>query len=109
MGRACMRRRLRPRPLISGLPEISTMTEWVWLSSLSRPAHLAAVRRGNRDAGGGIFVELVAQRADRDAEDVGRVGAVAETVLERLQDQLALNVGDGAADQRAGDGLRRHR
>src|SRR3984893_3616680 len=63
-------------------------------------AYLAAARRWYRHAVGGIFVELVAQGADRDAEDVGRVGAVAEAVLERLQDEVAFHVGDRAADQR---------
>src|SRR4051812_6246827 len=77
-----------------------------FVSKLRRAAEVAAVRRRDRHAGGRIFVELVAQRADRDAEDVRRVGAVAEAVLERLQDQVALDVGDGAADERAGDGLR---
>ena len=34
--------------------------------------------------------------------------AVAEAVLERLQDQVALDLGDGAADEVAGDLLGRH-
>ena len=52
----------------------------------------------------GVLVELVAQRADRDAEDVGGVGAVAEHVVEGIEDQVALDVGDGAADEAAGRG-----
>src|SRR5262249_8748047 len=64
---------------------------------------LAAVRRWNGCAVGGIFVELVAQRADRDAEDISRVRAIAEAVLERLQNQIALDLGHGAADQVTGD------
>src|SRR3984893_4907739 len=64
-------------------------------------AYLAAARRRDRHAVGGIFVELVAQGADRDAQDVGRVGAVAEAVLERFEDQVALDVGDGAPHERA--------
>src|SRR3984893_11935593 len=64
-------------------------------------AYLAAARRRYRHAVGGIFVELVAQGADRDAQDVGRVGAVAEAVLECFEDQVALDVGDGAAHERA--------
>src|SRR5215510_7625240 len=67
-------------------------------SSGSRPA-----RRGNCQSVGSVFVELVAQRADRDAEDVGRMGAVAEAVLERLEDEVALDIGDGAADESTGD------
>ncbi len=35
--------------------------------------------------------------------------AVAEAVLERLQDQIALDLGHGAADQIAGDLLGGHR
>src|SRR5262245_48693247 len=69
--------------------------------ALRRAAHLAVPRRRNRHAIVGIFVELVAQRTDRDAEDVGGMRAVAEAVFERLEDQIALDVGDGAADQRA--------
>src|SRR6185436_12076789 len=42
---------------------------------------LAGARRGNRDAAVGIFVQLVAQRADRDAENVGGMGAVAQAVF----------------------------
>jgi len=75
------------------------------LRALPREPRLAGPRRRHRHAVAGIFVELVAQRADRDAEDVGGVGAVAETVLERLQNEIALDVGDGAADQRARDRL----
>src|SRR6202023_3705050 len=73
------------------------------LVALSRPTHLAAVRRRDGDAGRRIFVELVAQGADRDAEDVGGMRAVAEAVLERLEDEVALDVGDRAADERARD------
>ena len=31
------------------------------------------------------------------------MGAVAKAMFQRLQDQVALDIGDGAADQRAGD------
>ena len=62
---------------------------------------LTRAGRGDRDAAVGIFVQLVAQRADRDAEDVGSVGPIAEAMLERLQDQVAFDIGDGAADQGA--------
>ena len=41
-------------------------------------ARLAAAGRRHRHAVGGIFVELVAQRADRDAQHIGGMGAVAE-------------------------------
>jgi hypothetical protein len=60
--------------------------------ALRCPAHLAAAGRRNGRAVMGVFVELVAQRADRDAEDIGGMGAVAEAVLERLQDEVALDL-----------------
>src|SRR3712207_6939224 len=47
------------------------------------------------------FLQLVPQGADRDAEDIGGVGAVAEAVLQRVEDQLLLDVGDGPADEAA--------
>ena len=37
------------------------------------------------------------------------MGAVAEAVLQRFQDQVALHVRNGAADQRAGDSFGRER
>ena len=46
-----------------------------------------------------VLLQLVAQGADRDAEDVGGVGAVAEAMLQGLEDQVALDIGDGAADE----------
>src|SRR4051812_24815310 len=57
-------------------------------------------RGGDRQSTVGIFIELVAQRADRYAENVGGVGTVAQAVLEGFQDQIAFDVGDCAADQR---------
>src|SRR3954454_17128025 len=69
---------------------------------LSRTAQFAAAGRRDRRAVSRVFVELVAQRPDRDAEDIGGMGAVAEAVLERLQNQVALDVGDSAAGQMAG-------
>jgi hypothetical protein len=44
------------------------------------------------------LLELVAQRADRDAEDVVGVGAVAEAMMQGAEDEVALNIGDGAPD-----------
>src|SRR5262245_6052414 len=75
------------------------------MRGLYRHARLAAAGRRHRHAVAGIFVELVAQRADRNAENVRGVGAVAQAMLERLEDQVALDVGDGAADQRARHGF----
>jgi len=66
---------------------------------------LAAAGRRDRRAVGGILVELVAQAADRDAEDVRGVGAVTEAVLKRLEDEVTLDFGDGASDQIAGESL----
>src|SRR5690606_27448622 len=52
-----------------------------------------------------VLVELVTQGADRDAEDVRGVGAVAEDVVERFEDEVALDIGDGAPNHRAGNGF----
>src|SRR5579859_947449 len=54
-----------------------------------------------------ILAQLVAQGADRDAENVGGMGPVAEAVLQGVDDQIALDVGHGAADQRLGAALDR--
>src|SRR5688572_18571428 len=69
---------------------------------LRRASDLTTAWRRDRHAVGGVFVKLVAQGADRDAEDVGGMRPVAQAVLECLQDQVALDVGDGAADKGAG-------
>jgi hypothetical protein len=55
---------------ISGTPEIGGAPR---NDELRRRARLAAAGWRHRHAVGGIFVELVAQRADRDAEHIGRV------------------------------------
>src|SRR6202795_4763910 len=55
----------------------------------------------DRQSAVGVFVQLVAQRADRDAEDIGGMGAIAEAMLQRLQDQIAFYVGDCTSDQSA--------
>jgi hypothetical protein len=60
-----------------------------------------AMRRGDGDSSRGIFVELIAQRADGNAKDVCSMGAIAEALFERLQDQVPFDVGDGATDERA--------
>src|SRR6185295_6784504 len=77
-----------------------------------RPSLCPSIRRagfaageGDADAFVAVLLEFVAQGADRDAEDVGGVGAVAEAVIEGLQDQIALDVGDGAAHDLAVDGF----
>src|SRR4051812_46205370 len=68
--------------------------------------HPGLARLGHGGAGRRVFAELVAQRADRDAEDLGRVRAVAEAVVERVEDEVLLDLRDGASDECAGDGLR---
>src|SRR5579871_3414288 len=64
------------------------------------PLIFAGARRRDRHAAVGIFVQLVAQRADGDAEDVGGVRPVAEAMLQRLKDQVALHIRNRAPDQR---------
>src|SRR5262245_9909762 len=68
----------------------------------------AAVRGRNWRTAGRVFVQLVAQGSDRNAQNICRMGAVAETVLERFQDQVALDFGHGAANEIAGDLFGRH-
>ena len=65
---------------------------------LPRHPHVAAMWQRHGDTVAGIFIQLVAQSADRDAENVGRMGAVAEAVFQRLQDEIAFHIGYGAAD-----------
>src|ERR1700710_1278306 len=55
----------------------------------SHPMKVTGACRGDRQSAVGIFVQLVAQRADRDAEDVRRMGAIAEAMLQRFQDEIA--------------------
>lgn len=51
------------------------------------------------NAGVDILLELVAQRAERDPENLRRMGAVAEAMIERVENEIALDVGDGAPDE----------
>src|SRR6266851_5405757 len=62
---------------------------------------LEFVRRWDGNAFLAIELQLVAQRADRDAENGRGMGAIAEAMLQRLDDEVAKHIGDGAADQRA--------
>ena len=64
--------------------------------------HLArrAMSLRNHHPVAGVFVEFVPQRADRDAENPGGMGPVATAVPQRLQDQFALDIGDGTPDER---------
>src|SRR3954449_12936889 len=68
--------------------------------------HPGLARLGHGGAGRRVLAELVAQRADRDAEDLRGVRAVAEAVVERNEDEVLLDLRDGASDERTGDGLR---
>jgi hypothetical protein len=76
-------------------------------SSLMRRAYVVAAGRRNRNAFGHILVELVAQRADRDAENASGVRPVAKTLPHCRQDQLALDISDGVPDQGTYLGIRR--
>ena len=57
------------------------------------------------EAGGDVFVELVAQRPDRDAEDARGVGAVAQAMVQGVEDEVALDLGHGAPHEAAGGRL----
>ena len=59
---------------------------------------------GHGQSGVGIFAQLVAQGADRDAQNVGGMGAVAQAMVQRVQDQIALDIRNRAADQAARHG-----
>src|SRR5262249_25479575 len=67
-----------------------------------------SVRRRNWRTAGRVFVELVAQRADRNSENISGVRAIPQTVLERLEDEVSLDFGHHAADQITGDLLGCH-
>src|SRR5215211_1943951 len=56
----------------------------------SRPGDADLTGLGDRDAGGGILVQLVTQCPDGDAEDPGGLGPVPEAVVERVEDKRAL-------------------
>src|SRR5690606_17528822 len=68
---------------------------------LRRIAAHAALRGGDGNAGLGVLLQLVAQGANGDAQDGGRVGAVAEAVGEGVQDQLLFHRRHRLADERA--------
>src|SRR3546814_3020932 len=59
-------------------------------------------RHRDRHAFLAVLLQLVAEGPYRNAEDVRRVGPVAETVLQRLDDEIALDLRDRLADQAAG-------
>src|SRR6516162_7029837 len=80
--------------------EPSLRSKFASAYSPHRALIFAGARRRNRYAAIGIFIQLVAQRADGDAEDVGGVRPVAEAMLQGLEDQVALHVGARASDQR---------
>jgi hypothetical protein len=60
------------------------------------------LRSGHGETGGRILAKLVAQRPKRNAEKSGRVGPVSMAMIERVEDEAALNLGDGSPDERAG-------
>src|SRR5205814_5386903 len=72
-----------------------------WSTASRRRDALELVRRRDGDAFLAVELQLVAQCADRDAENGRGMGAVAEAMLQRLDDEVALDIGDGAADQGA--------
>src|SRR5882757_6565266 len=92
---------MTPHPPVAAqrAPPSPTRGEGDWGgSSPSQRDALELVWRRHRDAFLAVLLQLVAQRADRDAEDGRGVGAVAEAVLQRVDDEVALDLGDGAAD-----------
>ncbi len=64
-----------------------------------RPRGRRSDGAGNGDAFVRILLELVAQCTDGDAEDVGGVRPVAEAMAQRVDDEIALDIGDGPRDK----------
>ena len=62
---------------------------------------LAVFTSGGRDLRAFILilVELVAQRADGDPEDIGRMSPVTKTMLQRVDNHVSFNIGNRASDQ----------
>jgi hypothetical protein len=54
-----------------------------------------------------VLAELVAQSSDGDAKHPGCMGAVAEAIVERVENEATLDFGDRPANKGAGRGLRR--
>src|SRR5580658_4992558 len=75
-----------------------------WNMLTLRGARGALLRRRNEHAGVGIFLQLIPQGTDGDAKDRRGVGAVAEAVAERVDDQLLLDRRHRLADEGARDG-----
>src|SRR5690606_34881362 len=63
-------------------------------------------RCGNGNALFAIFLELVAQGADRDAENIRRMGAVSEAVVESLQNEILFHFSDCLSDKATRNGIR---
>lgn len=57
----------------------------------------------NRDAGFIVFLELVAQRPDRNSQNGRCMRSIAEAVLQRIDDQVLFHFRDGLADEGAAD------
>src|SRR5262245_47870540 len=53
------------------------------------------------DASLRVFPELVSESADGDAEDIRRMRAVPETMIERIENKIALDVRNRPSHQRA--------
>jgi len=66
------------------------------------------MRRRDRRPVGRVFVELVTQRPDRNAQNVRSMRTIAETVPECLENQVSLDLGDRTTDQVSGDLLGGH-
>src|SRR5690606_36846209 len=79
-------------------------------SMIRRSARMGLARRavgggharlGRRDGRAfvGVFVQLVAQGSDRDAQDGGRMGAVAQAVVQGVEDQGLFHLSHGLTDE----------
>ena len=106
-----------PRASPTSLPGAYWRTVVRTLAGIRSPSPAMSVRPEIRrrdiraNAGGGtetpcarVIAQLVAQRADGNPQDRRRVGAIAQSMTERFDDQVAFDVVHAAADQRGDPG-----
>src|SRR5690606_34085604 len=109
---ACvMRPRIAPPPLTFPAADWDSLIYFVFPKTVARgaasgPRLIAAFTGCGRNMYPvvGVKFQLVAQRADRDPEDVSGMRPVAKAVIERVEDEILFNIRHFSSDKRA----RRH-
>src|SRR5580698_6099525 len=94
-------RKLRP----GNVPVVVTSAIYDPALDLTRESCVS--RRHDMKSRLAVFAELVPQGADRNTEDVRRMRAVAEAMIERVENEIALDIGDRASDEPARGGSSR--